>query len=184
MTPKAQSVTLEGEPDGFLAPRAWRAEVFGDGHTRLVVSVPADELPALHLSLIGALEGPVGFRYVQLTDRLTGQLPAPEGRVAMGVATATVVRALRERPELIWGDGRHQVWARGSLGETVILDELGLLYLSPDDPVFRDALTAQGIPESDAPTMDRRDYVKVAFLAEADAQEASLWEELKMLRWK
>jgi hypothetical protein len=32
--------------------------------------------------------------------------------------------------------------------------------------------------------MDSRDYVRVTFLAEADAQEASLWDELKMLRWK
>jgi hypothetical protein len=184
MMPKAQSVTVDGEPDGFVAPRAWRPEVFGDGHTRIVVSVPSEELPTVHLALVGALEGPLGVRYVQLTDRVKGQLPVPEGRVAMGVEPDRAIAALKARPELVWGDGRHQVWTRGALGETVILDELGLLYLSPDDPLFRDALTAQGIPESSAPTMDSRDYVKVTFVAEADAQEASLWDELKMLRWK
>jgi hypothetical protein len=184
MTPKAQSVTATGEPDGFVPPRAWRAEVFGDGHTRIVVSVPPEELQAVHLALLAPLEGPWGVRYVQLTDRKTGQHATPEGRVAMGVAPATAVAALKARPSLVWTDGRHQLWVRGSLGETVILDELGLIYLSPDDPLFRDALTSQGIPESKAPTMDSRDYVKVTFLAEADAEEASLWESLKMLRWK
>jgi hypothetical protein len=184
MVPKAVSVTVAGEPDGFVPPRGWRAEVFGDGHTRIVVSVPAEELQATHLALLGALEGPLGVRYVQLTDRQRGQLPAPEGRVAMGVASARAMAALRARPELVWGDGRHQLWARGTLGETVILDEMGLIYLSPDDPAFRDELTARGIPESAAPMMDSRDYVRVTFLAEADAQEASLWDELKMLRWK
>lgn len=184
MTPKAQSVTLSGEPDGFLPPRAWRSEVFGDGHTRLVVSVPAEELQSVHLGLLGLVEGPWGVRYVQLTNRLTGQLPAPEGRVAMGVAPARALAVLKERPTLVWADGRHQLWVRGALGETVILDEMGVIYLSPDDPMFRDALTAFGIPESNAPTMDSRDYVKVAFHAEADAEETSLWESLKMLRWK
>lgn len=184
MFEKARSVTTTGEPDGFSPPRAFRADVFPDGHTRLVVSVPPGELQATHLALLDVLEGPLGVRYVRLTDRKTGQLPSPEGRVAMGVDKPRARAALVSRAALIWGDGRHQLWLRGELGETLILDELGLLYCSPDDPAFRDALTALLIPEADVPMMDKRDYVQVSFLAEADAQEESLWDDLKMLRWK
>lgn len=184
MLEKARSVTEKGEPDGYTPPRAFRADVFPDGHTRLVVSVPPAELEATHLALLDVLEGPLGVRYVRLTDRKTGQLPSPEGRVAMGVDKGRARAALVSRRELIWGDGRHQLWLRGELGETLILDELGLLYASPDDPAFRDVLTALLIPEAAPPMMDARDYVQVNFCLEADAQEASLWEELKMLRWK
>ncbi len=184
MTPKAQSVTAAGDPDDFQPPRAYRADTFPDGHTRLVVSVPQEELRATHLALLASLSGKLGLRYVQLTDRLTGQLPAPIGRVAMDVRADRLVAALEARPELVWTDGRHQLWVRGSMGETVILDEMGLLHCAPDDPSFRDALAALAIPEGRPKMMDNRDYVKVTFLAEADAQEASLWEELKLLKWK
>ena len=184
MIEKAQSVTAGGEPDGFVPPKAWRLETFPDGHTRLVISVPPAELQATHLALLETLTGPLGLRYVQLTDRASGQLPAPQGRVAMGLTKATVRAAMEARPTLLWSDGRHQVWLRGELGETVILDELGLLYASPDDPSFRDALAALGVPERTVPTMDKRDYVRVSFVAEADVEEASLWQHLNMLKWK
>ena len=184
MTPKAQSVTAAGDLDAFSAPRAWRADVFPDGHTRLVVSVPQAELRETHRALVRARSGRLGIRYVQLTDRALGQLPAPVGRVAMELDSARVVAALEARPELIWGDGRHQIWLRGAMGETVIVDEMGLLHCAPDDPSFRDALAALDIPEGRPTMMDQRDYVKVTFLAEADEQETSLWEELKLLKWK
>ncbi len=184
MIEKAQSVTAAGEPDGFVPPKAWRLETFPDGHTRLVISVPPGELQATHLTLLAALTAPLGLRYVQLTDRASGQLPAPQGRVAMGLTAARVRAAMESRQNLMWSDGRHQIWLRGELGETVILDELGLLYASPDDPAFRDALAGLGIPEATVPTMDKRDYVRVSFLAEADAEEASLWQDLNMLKWK
>ena len=102
----------------------------------------------------------------------------------MELDSARVVAALEARPELIWGDGRHQIWLRGAMGETVIVDEMGLLHCAPDDPSFRDALAALDIPEGRPTMMDQRDYVKVTFLAEADEQETSLWEELKLLKWK
>ncbi|MSQ03905.1 MAG: hypothetical protein EXR71_18795 [Myxococcales bacterium] len=184
MIEKAQSVTVAGEPDGFVPPRAWRLETFPDGHTRLVISVPWAELQTTHLALLDTLTAPLGVRYVQLTDRATGQLPTPQGRVAMGLSKGRVRAAMQARPTLLWSDGRHQLWLRGELGETVILDELGLLYASPDDPAFRDALAALAIPEATVPTLDKRDYVRVSFLAEADAEEASLWQDLNMLKWK
>jgi hypothetical protein len=184
MVPKAQSVTATGEPDGFTPPRAFRADVFPDGHTRLVVSVPPEELRATHLALVGALSGRLGLRYVQLTDRKVGQLPAPVGRVAMELDAERVRAGLEARARLVWEDGRHQLWLRGALGETVILDELGLLHCSPDDPSFRDALAALGIPEGTPEMMDKRDYVRVAFLSEADAEEESLIEDFKLLKWR
>jgi len=184
MIPKAQSVTPTGEPDGFVPPRAFRADAFPDGHTRIVVSVPPDELRATHLALVRVLSGKLGLRYVQLTDRKVGQLPAPVGRVAMELDAARVLAALEARALLVWEDGRHQLWLRGTLGEQVILDELGLLHCSPDDPSFRDALASLGIPEGKPEMMDKRDYVRVAFCSEADEQEESLFAELKMLKWK
>lgn len=124
------------------------------------------------------------MRYLQLTDRKRGQLPTPEGHVAMDVAAERVVAAVNSRRELIYGDGRHQLWLRGPLGESVILDENGVIFLSPDDPSFRDALLDLDVPESSAGTLEKRDYVRVNFLSAADAQETSLWAELNMLRWK
>lgn len=181
---KAVSVLPSGEPDGFLPPRCFRLEVFPDGHTRLVVSVPADELPAIHLAFVRVLGARLGVRYLQLTDRQRGQLPTPEGRVAMDVDAPQVIAALESRPELIYRDGRHQLWLRGGQGESMILDENGVIFVSPDDPSFREVLANAAIPESAAQTLEKRDYVRVNFSAAADVQEASLWAELNMLRWK
>lgn len=184
VVPKAVSVLPSGEPDGFVPPRCFRLEVFPDGHTRLVVSVPAEELPAIHLSFLRALGPRLGVRYLQLTDRQRGQLPTPEGRVAMDVESTKVIAALSARAELIYGDGRHQLWVRGPQGESVILDENGVIFVSPDDPSFRDLLSQAAIIESPAQTLEKRDYVRVNFSAAADAQEVSLWSDLNMLRWK
>ena len=149
-----------------------------------MVSVPPEELPDLHKDFVQALGPKLGVRYLQLTDRKRGQLPTPEGRVAMDVDSARVLSAFAGREALVYGDGRHQLWVRGSLGETVILDENGVMFLSPDDPSFRDLLRERGISESQSQTLEKRDYVRVNFLTEADAQEASLWDELNMLRWR
>lgn len=174
--PKAVSVTKDGQPDAWVAPRNVRAQVAPDGTTRLVVSVPPEDLPAVHLSLVDALSAPVSLRYLRLTDRQTGQLPKPRSFVVMDAAPARIRAALAARPALVWHDGRHQLWLRGNYGEQVVLDELGVLYCYPDDPSFRDALA--GLPVSDAVGLDGRDYVKVGFLAEADAEEASLLTDL------
>lgn len=181
MLPKAESVTSTGEPDGFVTPRCWRRDVQGDGSTRLVVSVPAEELEAMHLRLIGALGEHLGVLYVQLTDRKRGQLPSPVRRIAVEVPAARVVAALQARRELIWGDGRHQLWIRGKFRDQVVLDELGMLYCYPDDPAFRDLLAE--LPQRTDLTIDTRDYVKVQFLPEADAQEESLLDELSLRPW-
>ena len=51
------------------------------------------------------------------------------------------------------------------------MEETGVIFVYPDDPLFRDVLTAQGIPQEKKETMADRDYVRVNFLAEGDAME-------------
>ncbi|MDP2311443.1 MAG: hypothetical protein Q8P41_00945 [Pseudomonadota bacterium] len=181
LPPKAASVTIEGLPDGWTPPRSFRAQVAPDGTTRLVVSVPPEELAATHLALLEVLGAPWSLRYLKLTDRRVGQLPKPETWVRMDAKPEQVQAALSARPALVWHDGRHQLWMRGKFGDQVVLDELGVLYCYPDDPAFRAALA--GIPESKEVGMDGRDYVRVTFLAEADAEEASLFQALSLQRW-
>jgi len=182
LPPKAVSVTQAGAPDGWTAARGFRAQVAPDGATRLVISVPSDELAAVHLRLLAALGSTVSVRYLQLTDRATGQLPKPRSFVGMELAVDVVRAAFEARPGLVWHDGRHQLWLRGSLGEQVVLDELGVIYCYPDDVAFRDALT--DLPETKAVGIDGRDYVKVEFLASADAEERSLIAALNLREWE
>lgn len=172
METKARSVTKEGEPDGWVAPRGFRAQVASDGTTRLVVSAPPDEIPAIHGRLLAALGTPVSVRYVRLTDRVHGQLEKPESYVRMDMPRAQLEELLAERPALIWRDGRHQLWVRGKFGEQLVLDEIGAIFCYPDDPSFREAMG--DLPETKAVGIDGRDYVKVHFVAEADEQERSL----------
>ena len=72
-------------------------------------------------------------------------------------------------------DGRGQLWLRGKFREQILLDELGMIWIYPDDPSFRDILEGLGVPEDDqAVTMGERDYVKVLFEARADGEEELL----------
>ena len=180
LPPKACSVTKGGDPDGWVAPRSYRAQVAPDGTTRLVVSVPADDVRTVHLRLLDALGSPLSVRYLRLTDRQAGQLPKPENHVRMDAPAPQVRAALEANAALVWHDGRHQLWVRGAFGEQVVLDELGVLYCYPDDPAFREALA--DVPLSDDVGMDGRDYVKVGFLAEADAEERALLAALTMAK--
>ena len=177
---KAASVTVEGNPDGFVPPRSYRAQVAPDGSTRLVISVPPAELPAVHRRLLDALGAQLSIRYLRLTDRRTGQLPKAESWVRMDLPAPQVLAALEASPRLVWEDGRHQLWLRGAFGEQVVLDELGVLYCYPDDPAFREALG--DLPLSDAVGLDGRDYVKVQFLSEADAEETAFRERLNLVK--
>jgi hypothetical protein len=181
LPPKASSVTRDGQPDGWVAPRSFRAQQAPDGTTRLVISVPSAELAETHLRLLARLEGPWSIRYLRLTDRQRGQLAKPENWVRMDVAADTVCAALDASAALVWHDGRHQLWVRGRMGDQVVLDELGVLYCYPDDPAFREALGK--LPQSGAVGMDGRDYVRVELLSEADAEERALMAALSLQRW-
>ncbi len=180
--PKAESVTIDGAPDGFVVLPGWSAEATAGGETRIVVSVPPEQLPVVHAALIEALSPPVGLLYRQQIDR---KAPRPQGSpprdfVALGLGHQRVLDALRDVGPLVYSDARCEVWIRGSLQEQVVLDHDGLIYCYPDDPTFRDALARCGVPAVDVETMASRDYVKHWFRAEVDPLEAVLISSLKL----
>jgi hypothetical protein len=182
--PKAESVTREGQPDGFIPDRFFRPEVLQGGVTRLVVSVPMMDLEPVHQALVAALSPPLKLLYVQMTDRRRGvQLPKPIQRVAVEVPRDRVAQALKSYRRLIYHDGRHQLWIRGAQGEQVVLEEVGQMYVYPDDFLFRDTLLAAGIPEGDGEEMAVRDYVRVTFDAHCDKEEAQFIQEFHLIPW-
>ena len=182
--PKAQSVDKDGNEDGYIPPIAYQRQVLNGGYTRLEISAPTDKLPIVHRKLIGRLSMPCKIRYVKLTDRVTGkQLPKPESFVAVEVTLARVQQVLDVFTDLIYHDGRHQLWVLGLDKEQVILDELGVIYTYPDDFSFREGLAELGWLEVKHESMASRDYVRVNFLATADAQEKSLIQSLGMVRY-
>ena len=183
LPPKAESVTAQGAPDGFAPPLAWQAQVIPGGYTRLVVSAPGDRMAALHQSLVARLQPPLRVLYRQVTDRATGQLPKARDWVGVEISRERLLSALQAHAPLIYYDGRHQLWVKGQGAEQIVLEEIGVLYVYPDDPSFRDALLAEGVPEATVQTLAERDYIKVNFLAAADASEAAFQQSLAMARW-
>ncbi|MEQ1505478.1 MAG: hypothetical protein ABMB14_24815 [Myxococcota bacterium] len=180
--PKAVSVTKDGDDDGFVVAPGWSSEMTPTGDTRIVVSVPVGQLPAVHAALLSALAPPLSFLYRQKVDR---KAPRPQGspprdHVALGLPLDRVTDALSRCGTLVYTDARCEVWIRGGLGEQVVLDEDGVLYCYPDDPAFRDALGEVGVPPDDVDTIADRDYVKHWFRAEADAEETGLIALLKL----
>ena len=172
MSPKAESVSADGELDGFVPEPSWAAEVIQGGFTRLEISLPNTQLEAVHRALVAKLDGPLRVLYVQLTDRLAGkQLDPPRRFVALDVPHAVMSDALETYSDLIYHDGRHQLWIQGRGEDKIILEETGVIYAYPDDLLFRDVLAAHNVPGSKAETMGDRDYVRVNFMAECDAME-------------
>ena len=185
LPPKAQSVTMQGAPDGFAPPLAYIPQVIPGGFTRLAVSVPGDRLEAVHRAIVATITGPFRVLYRQLTDRGTGQLPKPIDHVGVEIDAERLAAALDQYRRLVYHDGRHQLWIRGAGPDQVVLEEIGTLYVYPDDPAHRDALESAGVPEGppSLPTLAERDYIQVNFAAEADAEEAALIRDLGLQRW-
>lgn len=183
LPPKAESVTVKGAPDGFSPPNAYEPQVVPGGHTRLLVSAPADRLAEVHRALLSVLDPPFRVLYRQLTDRASGQLPKPRDWIAAEISAERLAAALEQAAPLIYHDGRHQLWIRGLGPEQVVLEEIGTLFAYPDDPAYRDALDAAGLAMGKHPNMAERDYVKVNFLADADALERGFFSALGMTRW-
>ena len=172
MSPKAESVSADGELDGFQPQPGWSAEVIPGGFTRLEVSTTSEELQGVHRALVQQLDPPLRVLYVQLTDRLAGvQLDPPRRFVALDVAFDRLDSALQEFAALIYHDGRHQLWVQGRGEDKVVLEETGVMYVYPDDPTFREALERCGMSEGKVETMADRDYVRVNFSAAGDAME-------------
>lgn len=182
-TPRASSVTEQGEPDGFEIPSAWSSEADPAGQTRLVVSVPTAQLAMVHRALIGALEAPIGLLYRQKVDRAS---PRPAGAphrdfVRLDLNHDALLAAVNASYNLVYHDARGELWLRGRFQDQVVLDEDGVLYCYPDDPAFRDVLRSIGVPERATPTMATRDYVKHWFHAQCDAEESAFIDALRLV---
>ena len=180
--PRAESVTIDGVADGFVPPLAWAPERTPTGETRLVVSAPPAELPRLFSAMLHAMRGPFSVLYRRKVDR---KLPKPDEApprdfVSLEVPLGRLEAAIDAVSALIFGDARAELWIRGDLGEQLVLDQDGLLYGYPDDPSWRDALAAAGVPESEAQTLAERDYVKHWYHPEHDALEAEWMARLRM----
>ena len=74
----------------------------------------------------------------------------------------------------------YLAWKYGSQ----FLDELGMIYIYPDDFLFRDCLDSLGWVEAAHESMASRDYVKVNFSSIADEEEQLLLQSLGMVRWE
>jgi len=184
LTPKAESVDADGVGDGFVVPLAYKGQVLHGGFTRLLVSAPPDQVAAVHSALVGALTPPLKFLYVRMTDRQKGQLQQPEHMVAVELPQTRVLEVLQRYAPLIYHDGRNQIWVRGMCEGQVVLEEIGTLYVYPDDLLYRDCLDAIGVEERVHVSMADRDYVKVNFASEADELERKLIHELGLIPWK
>ncbi len=177
-------MTEDGQPDGFEPAAGWSAEVIPGGYTRLVVSLPSDRLAAVHRALVDALSSPRRVLYVQLVDRLRGvQLDPPRQFVGLEISPETLGQALDDHQALIYHDGRHQLWVQGRGEDKVVMEETGVLYVYPDDPSFRDVLEGAGVPMAEVESMADRDFVRVDYLAEADAMEETLQRTLGLIRY-
>ena len=184
MQAKSHSVNKEGALDGFIPPMAYQAQLLDGGYTRIEISSPPSKLSYVHKKLIGVMEGPLKIRYLRMTDRVKGQLPKPESYVAVEITKERMLHICEECSTLLYHDARHQLWIRGIQEEQLVLDELGMLYVYPDDFLFRDTLEASGWIEAKHESMADRDYVKVFFDARADEQEKQLLLALGMIRWE
>ena len=181
--PKAQSVDKQGEADGFSPPMAYQPRVLDGGYTRIDVSVPPEKLSILHKAIISTCQAPFKLRYVRMIDRQRGQLPKQESWVVVELSQDRLQQICDHFNTLFYHDGRNQIWIQGASGEQLVLDELGMLYVYPDDFSFRELLNTMGWVEADHESMDTRDYVLVNLCAEADQEERELFQSLGMVRW-
>lgn len=182
-TPKAESVDVNGQPDGWAIVPGFHVEIEPNGVTRMIVAVQPDWLQQVHTALIGAFTPPLGLLYRQRVDR---RAPRPEGSpprdfVALELAPETLVAALGECADLVYHDARNEIWVRGARGEQLILDSDGLMFLYPADPSFRDVLLGFGLPEGEFEAMVDRDYVRHWFHAACDVEERALIDGLGLV---
>ncbi|MCO4743676.1 MAG: hypothetical protein KC912_02735 [Proteobacteria bacterium] len=187
-SPKATSVTVEAEADGWSIEPGYHGEMSLDAGTRLIVSVPTENLAAVHQDLVRALSAPLSFLYRQKIDRRSvadGVTPSTtlpsRDFIALELTHDEVVAALQAAADLVYHDARGEFWVRGGAEEQLVLDADGIIYTYPDDPSFRDVLDAHGLEEADITTLANRDYVKHWFHAEADDAEDALLRTLRLV---
>ena len=182
--PKAQSVTEAGMPDGFIPPMAYHPQILDGGYTRLEISSPPDRLQIVHQALIKNISGPFKVRYVQMTSRVSGQHPKPKSFVGVEISQVRLLQACEAFGPLLYHDGRCQIWVLGAANEQLVIDEIGMMYLYPDDPSFQHSLNQLGWHNMPHQSMASRDYVRVNFLSEADALEHALIQSLGLVEWE
>ncbi len=180
---KARSVTVDGELNGFQPSPTYRPQVLQGGVTRLEISSPLDKLHIVHQALVGVIEFPCKARYLQMTDREKGQLPKPVSYASVDISRDKLFTALVDYHELFYQDARHQLWILGANNEQIVLDELGMIYVYPDDFLFTDILLKLGWSTQRHLAMSEQDYVQVYFLAIADKQEESFLQTFGLIRW-
>lgn len=181
-SPKAQSVTAEGEADGWEPTAGWFAEITPHGDTRMTAAAPVAQLPALHRAMVASLASPVSVLYRQKVDRRD---PKPQGApprdfVARDLPLEQLLAALEPAAPLLYGDARGELWLQDAMGARLVLDHDGVVYAYPDDPAFRDALAEVGVPELQIELISERDYVKHWFHAACDELEDGLIRTLKL----
>jgi len=181
---KAHSVNEDGTPDGYHPPSAYADRILPGGMTRLEVSSPADKLSFVHKALVESIQFPCKIRYLKMTDRQKGQLPKPESFVVVDVTKARMMQALDDYHDLFYEDARHQLWILGAQEEQIVLDELGMIFVYPDDFLFREVLAQMGWSTEDHEGMDTKDYVKVHFRSIADKQEEHFFQRFGLTRWE
>ena len=182
--PKAQSVTEAGKPDGFIPPMAYYPQVLDGGFTRIEISAPPDRLQIVHKALLKSIKGPFKVRYVQMTSRVHGQNPKPKSFVGVEISQARLLQACEAYAPLLYHDGRCQIWVLGPMNEQLVVDEIGMMYLYPDDPSFRHVLNQLGWHNMAHQSMASRDYVRVNFLSAADEHEEALIQSLGLVEWE
>ena len=181
---KALSVTMEGEPNGFKPSATYRSQVLHGGLTRLEISSPGDKLHIIHQALVDVIEFPCKIRYLRMTDRNTGQLPKPISYAGVDISKERLFVALKDFHQLIYQDARHQFWILGANQEQIVMDELGMIYVYPDDFLFTDVLLKMGWTTLRHQAMSEEDYVQVYFTSAADKQEQALLENFRLIRWE
>ncbi len=181
---KAHSVNEDGTPDGYQPPSAFADRVLPGGMTRLEVSSPPELLSVVHKAMIKKLTPPFKVRYLKLTDRQKGQLEKPESYVAVDVSKSRMMQALEDYHDLFYEDARHQLWILSAQDEQIVLDELGMVFVYPDDFLFREELAQMGWSTEKHEGMDTRDYVKVHFRRAADLQEELFFQRFGLTRWE
>lgn len=182
-TPKSESVDAKGQADGWKPLAGYIRDVGSQGRTQLVVSAPSEFLLDTHLQLVGELVAPLGFLYRQIVDR---REPGPSGApardfVALELTHAIVRDTLRRYTDLFHHDARCEIYVRGAMGEQIVLDQDGMLFCQPADPVFEDALLASGFIPDVSVTIADRDYVKHWFHHHNDALEDELMSSLGLV---
>lgn len=181
---KSHSVHQDGTPDGYIPPIAFADRVLPGGMTRLEVSAPPNLLSVVHKALLEKISYPCKVRYLKMTDRQNGQLPKPESYVAVEISKEQLRQATEDFQDLFYEDGRHQLWILGKDNEQIVLDELGMVYVYPDDFLFREVLLQMGWSTEKHEGIDTRDYVMVHFRSVADEQERQLFQRFGLTRWE